>query len=88
MYVIKKMRLNKFQPRPIVSNRELFMSMGEKPATINSKETSDCFNAPSVEGATKTKMLGLAAEISKVAFEKHQSAGDSADLSIKNARDY
>lgn len=88
MFVIKKMRLNKFQPRPIVTNRELFMSMGEKPATIQSKDTADCFDSPTIEGASKTKVLGLACEISKAAFEKHQSNGESEDLTIKNARDY
>lgn len=88
MYVIKKMKLNKFKPRPIISNKALFKSKGECPAVIESKQTADCYNEPTVEGATKLKTLGLAEEISKVAYEKHVSAGESADMKIKNARDY
>lgn len=89
MYVIEKMKLNKFEKRPIISNRQLVMALGEKPATIVSKDTVEsCINQPTVEGATKLKALGLAEEISKVAIEKHESAGKSADLEVKNARDY
>lgn len=88
MFVIKKMRLNKFVERPIVSNRELFIACGEKSGNIISKETSDCYDAPTIEGASKTKLLGLASEIAKTAVEKHKSAGQSDDLVIKNARDY
>ena len=88
MYVIKKMKLNKYNPRPIVSNKELVASMGEKGATINSKETADCYDAPSIEGASKLKVLGLAEEISKSAYEKHKSAGQSADMTHKNAKDH
>lgn len=88
MYVIKKMRLNKFVPRPIVTNKELFIASGEMRGTIESKETSDCYNEPTVDGASKTKMLALASEIAKAAVAKHQSAGKSADLEAKNAKDY
>ena len=69
MYVIKKMKINKFNPRPIVSNKELVASTGEK-------------------GASKLKVLGLAEEISKSAYEKHKSAGQSADMTQKNAKDH
>lgn len=88
MYVIKKMKLNKFRPRPLVSNRELFASIGEKGATIQSKDTADCYDAPSIEGASKTKVLGLAEEIGKAAYAKKMSNGESESMSIKNAKDY
>lgn len=88
MFVIKKMRLNKFVERPIISNKELFIACGEKQGTIISKETADCYDAPTLEGASKTKLLGLASQITKTAAEKHNSAGQSDDLVIKNARDY
>lgn len=88
MYVIDKMKLNKFQPRPIVSNRALFLVNGEKPAVIDSKQTADCYSEPTVDGASKLKVLGLAAEISKSAYEKHVSAGESDDMVKKNAKDY
>lgn len=88
MFVIKKLRLNKFVERPIVSNRSLFLSIGEKPASIDSKDTSDCFSEPTVEGASKTKVLGMAAEIIKTGIEKHESSGTSKDMDIKNAKDF
>lgn len=86
MFVIKKLMLNKFQPRPIVSNRSLFVAMGQKPATIQSKDTSDCFDAPTCEGATKTKVLGLAQSIAKKAIEMHITNGEATPINL-NAKD-
>lgn len=71
MFVIKKLRLNKFQPKPIVSNRALALSVGDKPATIVSKETSDCIGAPSLDGANKNKVLSLAQQTAQKAYEHH-----------------
>lgn len=89
MYVIEKMKLNKFEKRPIISNRQLVLALGNKPATIESKDTVEsCINQPTIEGATKLKALGLAQEISKAAIAKRESDGESEDLKIKNARDY
>lgn len=82
MFVIKKLRLNKFVARPIVSNRALFVAVGDKPATIQSKDTSDCFDQPTVEGATKTKVLGLAQEISQKAYEMRESNGNATELNV------
>ena len=82
MYVIKKMRINKFERRPIVSNRQLFASKGEKPATIVSKATADCFDEPSLQGASKTKILGLAKTISDAAIA-HAKKGDTAVSELK-----
>lgn len=72
MFVIKEMRLNKFEPKPLVTNRELFASCGPRPATVESKETSDCFDSPTVQGASKTKMLGLAQDIVRKSYEHHK----------------
>lgn len=88
MFVIKKLRLNKFVARPIVSNRALFHAMGEKPATIQSKETAECYDQPTAEGASKTKILGLAEQISRTAYLKHVTEGESNDMKQKNAKDY
>lgn len=85
MFVIKKLRLNKFVARPIVSNRALFTAMGEKPATIQSKDTSDCFNQPTAEGASKTKVLGLAEQISRTAYLNSKGA-ETPKLAV-NAKD-
>lgn len=86
MFVIKKLRLNKFVARPIVSNRALFVAVGDKPATIQSKDTSDCFDQPTVEGATKTKVLGLAQEIANKAVEYRQNSEETTPL-VGNAKD-
>lgn len=87
MFVIKQMRINKFERKPIVSNRELFIAKGKCPATIESKDTSDCFNAPSVVGASKTKLLGLAKEIGETAIAKQKSAGEATSLPNVSAKD-
>lgn len=86
MFVIKKLRLNKFVARPIVSNRALFVAMGQKPATIESKDTSDCYSEPTVEGATKTKVLGFAQEIAHKAYEMRESNGNAEQLNV-NVKD-
>lgn len=85
MYVIKKLRLNKFERRPIVSNKALFLANGSKPAVIDSKESADCFDQPTLEGASKTKVLGLANEISTRAIE-HAKSNEVPTLS-HNAKD-
>lgn len=84
MYVIKEMRINKFERKPIVSNRQLFASKGEQPATIVSKATSDCFDEPSLQGASKTKLLGLAKEISDAAIA-HAKEGEFATPEMKTS---
>lgn len=82
MFVIKEMRLNKFEPKPIVSNRELFSACGAKPGTIESKETADCFDAPTLQCASKTKVLGLASDIALEAWKHYteESSTDGAEL--------
>lgn len=87
MFVIKKMQLNKYEARPIVSNRELFVAQGERPSTQVSKDTPECVGTPSIEGASKTKVLGLAAEIVEQAKKEHESAGRTPVLKQENAKD-
>lgn len=85
MFVIKKLRLNKFQPKPIVCNRALALSVGDKPATIVSKETSDCLSEPCVDGANKNKLLSLAQQIGQKAIQNQQ--GDNPTPLNKSQRD-
>lgn len=85
MYVIKKMRLNRFELRPCVSARALFASKGPQNATIISKLGADCFDAPNVDGASKTKLLGLVDEMAKSAYAKRESDGNSPDMPGINA---
>lgn len=68
MFVIKKMRLNKFQPHPYTSNKALFLAKGECPAFVESKATSDCLEDPSIIGATKLQLLKLAEESHRRAY--------------------
>lgn len=72
---------------PIVTNRQLFLLNGEKPATITSKDTPDCANDPVPYGAKKTQLLGLADDMAKAAYAKKQSAGESDSLQPTNPRD-
>ena len=87
MFVIKQMRINKFERKPIVSNRELFIAKGKSLATIESKEKSDCYEAPTIVGASKTKVLGLAKEIGETAIAKHITAGEASSLPNTSAKD-
>lgn len=86
MYVIEKMRINKFEPKPVVSNRQLFASRGQQPATIQSKDTSDCYNQPSLIGASKTKVLGLAQEVCNAALA-HAKGGENAKAKVDKSAD-
>lgn len=72
MFVIQKMRLNRFVSKPIVSNRALFMAKGECSAVQTSKDTADCFDEPSILGSSKTKVLGLAEQVAKASYEHHK----------------
>lgn len=76
------MRINKFERKPIVSNRQLFASKGEQPATIVSKATADCYDEPSLQGASKTKVLGLAKSISDAAIA-HAKNGENVKQEMK-----
>lgn len=88
MYVIKNMQLNKFEKRPIVSNRELFASNGKAEAVVTSKAMSDCLDDPQIDGASKTKMLGLASAIVAQAEKEHNTAGNTSPMQKKNAKEY
>lgn len=85
MYVIKKMRLNRFELKPIVSARALVASRGNMPAIVNSKCDSSCYDSPTIDGASKTKLLGLVDEMAKSAYAKRESNGESPDMPNLNA---
>lgn len=87
MFVIKKMRLNKFEKRPIVSNRALFISKGEKASSVISKDTMEnCLDAPHIDGASKLKVLGLAEKISVKAYTDHQNGNTNHEELNLNTR--
>lgn len=87
MFVIEKMRLNRFEKRPCVSARSLFATKGAQNATLSSKLGSDCFDSPSIDGASKTKILGLIDDMARSAYAKRESDGHSPDLVGDNAKD-
>lgn len=87
MYVIEKMRLNRFESRPFVSNRVLYAGKGNSPATVTSKCDSSCFDSPSIDGASKTKVLGLIDAMYASAMAKRKSNGSSPDMPGDNAND-
>lgn len=86
MFVIDKMRLNRFEKRPCVSARSLFATKGAQNATISSKLGSDCFDSPSIDGASKTKILGLIDEMARSAYAKRETDGNVPDMPGENAK--
>lgn len=87
MYVIEKMRLNRFERKPIISARALVASRGMSESIIKSQCGSDCFDSPNIDGASKTKLLGLVDEMARSAYAKHISDGNSPDMKPKDAKD-
>lgn len=87
MYVIEKMRLNKIEVKPVISNRQTFLMNGAKPATVDSKDTSDCKDDVMPVGARKTQLLGLAQSMAQKAYEMRETAGDADALTPKNPRE-
>lgn len=85
MFVIEKMRLNKYKPTPIVPNRAIALSQGESDPVVTSKQTYKCATEPDITGASKTKVMGLAMEISEAAYKNHK--GDKQPELNKSQRD-
>lgn len=83
MFVIKKMQINKLQAKPIVSNRSLFLSMGARPCTVESKESAECVNEPTPYGARKTQLLALGAKIAENAATKQATDGKAPSINVK-----
>lgn len=87
MYVIKKMQINKAEIKPYVSNRQMFLMQGAKPAAVESKDTADCCNDVLPQGARKTQMLGFMDDKAKTAYAKRESNGQADSLKPENPRD-
>lgn len=87
MYVLEKMKLHRFEKRPIVSARSLFAAKGAQNATVTSKLGADCFDAPNVDGASKTKLLGLMDDMAKAAWLQRETNGQAKPLTPTNAVD-
>ena len=81
MYVIEKMKLNRLQARPIVSNRSLRAQFGAQPSKVESQHTADCLSEPSPVGARKTQLLALGQAIATKAVDHKE--GDDTKLDVK-----
>lgn len=69
MYVIKKMRLNKFQPCPTPSAKELYKQFGESKPLYPSKQTAESIHDTVPIGTSKTKLLSIAKDVAEKAAE-------------------
>lgn len=63
MFVIHKMRLNKFQSLPVLSPRALYARLGYKPSSQISKQTPDCIGDASIGQCNKLQAMALAERI-------------------------
>lgn len=80
MYVLKPLRLNKFQPRPNVSSRRLFDLFGYSKPAVNSKQTSENVDAVIPAAASKLQALALGQEIAEKRKEFEQNPEQTAPL--------
>lgn len=87
MYVIKKMMVNKLQPKPVVTNKAMFVASGARPCNVESKDTADCANDPVPYGARKTQLIALGQAMAKVALAKQESNGASPSMTPVSPRE-
>lgn len=83
MYVIQKLRLNKFQSQPVTSARALFARMkGKLVETTGSKQTSDCISDAGLVNVNKLQELALADAIIQKQNEFAKDPDDTDPLSL------
>lgn len=69
MYVIEKMRLNRFVSSPCPSPRRLFQMLGFSKPAFESGSTPECIDETIPMGARKTQVMQLGAEMAQKAAE-------------------
>lgn len=69
MYVIRKLRLNRFKARPCLTPRELYLKHGLSEPKIQSQLTAQVEEVTGPVSAHKTQQLALAQEIEKKAAQ-------------------
>lgn len=70
MYVIKKLRLNRFRAVPVPRSRVLYRSMGYSDPKYPSQQTAENIDVVlPMESVAKTKTLALAHDIAEKAVE-------------------
>lgn len=81
MYVIPKMRLNRFVSSPCPSPRRLFQMLGfSKPAFESQTTPEQCINEAIPIGARKTQVMQLGAEMALKAAEFAQNPNATQPL--------
>lgn len=83
MYVIADMMVNKLQPKPVVTNKAMFVSCGARPCNIESKDTADCIKDPVPYGARKTQLISLGQQMAATALAKQASEGKAPSMTPK-----
>lgn len=69
MYVIQKLRLNKFQPSPVMTPRQLFEKFGQSDPLIKSQQTAEEIECVIPTSARKMQVLALANDMAEKAVE-------------------
>ncbi len=69
MYVIRKLRLNRFKARPCLTPRELYLKHGFSEPQYKSQLTAQVEEITGPVSARKTQQLALAQEIEKKAAQ-------------------
>lgn len=83
MFVIPKLRLNRFKPVPCPSSRRLFELFGLTPAKVESAQTAEAIDQVIPTGARKTQLLELGSKMAEKAadfVENPQHTKPLADL--------
>ena len=86
MYVIKEMRLNKFQHCPVPSAKELYKKFGESKPLYPSKQTAESIHDTVPIGTSKTKLLSLAKDIAEKAAEFKANPEQTKPLERRDPR--
>lgn len=69
MFVIKKLRLNRFKPQPVLTPRQLFEKFGQSEPVVKSNQTAEDITSVVPFGARKTQVLQLANDMAVKAQE-------------------
>lgn len=83
MYVIREMRLNKFEKQPVPSCRSLFQRLGGNvPESDGNKQTADCIGDDFGVSANKLQALSLGDKLFHKASEYAQKNGNTEPLDV------
>lgn len=87
MYVIPKLRLNRFKSVPCPSSRRLFELFGLSPAKIESAQTAENIENVIPTGARKTQLLELGSKMAEKAADFVENPKSTKPLDQIKPRD-